>query len=264
MHALTVALLVAAAGLYAAGAAALWRKAGMGRGSTFWNCLFFSAGITTTAGALLSPLHHAAERLWWAHMVQHELLMVVAAPLLAASRPLEAFAWALPAGWRRGVHLPALLGRPLLAWSVHAVALWAWHAPGLFRAAVTSEWLHLAQHASFFGSALLFWWSVMSWSRPPLVPVLSVFTTMLHTGALGALMTFSGASWYAGYALEDQQLAGLVMWVPAGLAYPLAALAIVARRLGGNGSIGASVLADYAPRRSSPTPVNERPASSNG
>jgi putative membrane protein len=264
LHALTVALLLSAAGLYAAGVAALWRKAGAGRGITSFNCLFFVTGLLITAAALLSPLHHAAERLLWAHMVQHELLMVVAAPLLAASRPLEAFAWALPAAWRGVMRLPALLGRPLLAWSVHAAALWAWHAPGLFRAAVASEWLHLAQHASFFASALLFWWSVMSWSRRPLVPILSVFTTMLHTGALGALMTFSSASWYAGYALEDQQLAGLVMWVPAGLAYPLAALAIVAHRLRGNGPIGAAVLADYAAQRGGPTPVNERPASSSG
>ncbi len=261
---MTVALLTLATARDCAGVAPRWRKAGVGRGIAFSNLIFFLTGLLTTAVALLSPLHHAAERLLWAHMVQHELLMVVAAPLLAASRPLEAFAWALPAAWRPVMRLPALLGRPLLAWSAHAVALWVWHAPGLFRAAVASEWLHFAQHASFFASALIFWWSVMSWSRRPLVPILSVFTTMLHTGALGALMTFSSASWYAGYALEDQQLAGLVMWVPAGLAYPLAALAIAARWLGGNGPIGAGVLADYAAQPGGPTPVNERPASSNG
>jgi putative membrane protein len=61
--------------------------------------------------------------------------------------------------------------------------------------------------------------------------VLSLLATMIHTGLLGALMTFSPQPWYAGYGLEDQQLAGLVMWVPAGMAYPLAALYLVARSL---------------------------------
>ena len=127
------------------------------------------------------------------------------------------------------MRLPAWLGDPLLAWTVHGAAIWLWHAPGLFERAVASQWLHFAQHASFLGSALLFWWTVFS--RPQLGAMASLFTTMLHTGALGALMTFSRASWYAGYGLEDQQLAGLVMWIPAGLAYPVAALFMASRWL---------------------------------
>jgi cytochrome c oxidase assembly factor CtaG len=107
------------------------------------------------------------------------------------------------------------------SWLLHAAAIWLWHAPRAFEAAVANEALHFAQHVSFLGSAILFWWTVLA--RPNLGAIGSLFTTMLYTGALGALMTFSRHSWYLGYGLEDQQLAGLVMWVPAGLAYPIAA-----------------------------------------
>ena len=221
MHALTLALIVLAGGLYAAGLRRLWGKAGKGRGVSFSRAALFATGLLITAVALLSPLHHYAERYLWAHMVQHELLMVLAAPLLILGRPVEAWAWALPPGWRSWMRMPRLLSDPAMAWTLHGAAIWLWHVPAFFLAAVSHPWLHVAQHASFFVTAVLFWWSLRG-----LGGMLSLFTTMVHTGALGALMALAPASWYAGYALEDQQLAGLVMWVPAGLAYPLAALLV--------------------------------------
>ena len=225
MHGLTIALLGAALGLYFLGLGKLWARAGAGRGIGYANVACFAAGWLVLAAALLSPLHHLAERLLWAHMVQHELLMVVAAPLLVLGRPLEAFAWVIP------FRVPGVLSDPLFAWGLHAAGVWAWHVPALFEAAVHDPWLHLAQHASFFVPAAIFWWTVLAPGARQLPAMLSLLTTMMHTGALGALMTFSRAPWYAGYALEDQQLAGLVMWVPAGLAYPLAALALLSRSL---------------------------------
>ena len=224
MHALTATLLVLAGALYAAGLRRLWRRAGRGRGVGFTAAALFYSGCGVAAVALLGPLHHAAQRLLWAHMVQHELLMVLAAPLLVLGRPLETWTWGLPSNWRKNIHLPAVLGDPMTAWALHAMAIWIWHVPRLFEAALADPWLHVAQHASFFGTALLFWWSLLAPSHRNLAGMLSLFTTMLHTGALGALMALARASWYPGFALEDQQLAGLVMWVPAGLAYPLAAL----------------------------------------
>jgi len=226
MHALTAALLVGFFVLYAAGALRLWRKAGPGRGIGLPQVSLFGIGMLVTAVAVLSPLHHMAERLVWAHMLQHELLMVVAAPLLVMARPVEAWTWALPALWRRSVRWARLLQDPLLAWSLHTAAVWGWHIPGLFEAAVTSEAVHAAQHLSFFLTAALFWWSVLAPRAKPMAAMVSLFATMLQTGALGVLMTFAQRPWYAGSTLEDQQLAGLIMWVPAGLAYPLAALLI--------------------------------------
>lgn len=221
MHALTYGLLGAGALLYGLGLGRLWQHAGVGRGLHVSEACYFVLGLLIMGAALLSPLHHLAEERLWAHMVQHELLMVLAAPLFTAARPLAACAWVIP------VRVPPWLSDPLVAWTLHAAAIWLWHVPGVFEAAAHHEALHFAQHASFFVTALMFWHSVLA--RPG--AVLSLFTTMLHTGALGALMALSGRPWYAGYALEDQQLAGLVMWVPAGAAYPLAALVILNRAL---------------------------------
>jgi putative membrane protein len=234
--------------MYWVGVRRLWRRAGAGRGIGTGQAACFATAWLALALALTSPLDALGGALFSVHMVQHELLMVVAAPLFVMSRPLEAWTWALPAAWRQPLANAGRLRpvaaawrtitQPLGAWTLHAVALWGWHIPWLFEAALTSAWLHALQHASFLGTALLFWWSVLGRGgrRADAAGLASLFTTMLHTGALGALLTFAAHPWYAPYAagsfglgaLEDQQLGGLVMWVPGGLAYMGAGLAIVA------------------------------------
>lgn len=243
-----VVLLAATTLAYAAGVAALWRRAGRGRGIGPSAVVRFALGLAVLAAALLSPLDAIAGRSFAAHMVQHELLMVVAAPLLVLARPLEAFAWALPASARRA--LPSvfggaglrrawgLLNAPGSAWTLHALAIWAWHVPALFDRALESGALHVLQHACFFVSALIFWWAALGRGtrRPDATSMALLFTTMLHTSALGLLLTFAPAAWYPHYrdgfmdlaALEDQQLGGLVMWVPGSLPYLAAGLAVVA------------------------------------
>jgi cytochrome c2 len=188
-------------------------------------------------------------------MVQHELLMAIAAPLLVLGRPLVPWVWALPAGWRRPIgrltaSTPVRTGwdgltSPGVAWTLHAVAIWGWHLPGLFEASLRSETVHALQHASFLGTGLLFWWTVLERRHGRLGwpgAVIALFTTAMHTGLLGALLTFSSRLWYPIYApataawgltpLEDQQLAGLIMWIPGGLPYLVAALALLASWLG--------------------------------
>jgi putative membrane protein len=237
--------------LYLAGARRLWRTAGVGHGIRRAEASAFTAGWILLAIALISPLHRLGGALFSAHMVQHELLMAAAAPLLVLGRPVVALLWAVPMGWRRALgELSAtswvqgpwqLLTLPVVAWTVHAIAIWAWHAPALYQATLSSELVHTAQHLSFLGSGLLFWWSLLRaregrLGRPP--AVIYLFTTALHTSLLGVLLTFSGELWYPLYnattrpwgltALEDQQLAGLIMWIPGSLAYLVAALAIAA------------------------------------
>ena len=223
MHGLTLLLLGGALGLYLLGVHRLWAKAGRGRGISLTDVASFILGWITLVVALLSPLHHAAERLLWAHTLQHELLMVLAAPLLVLARPLEAWSRVLP------LRVPRILCDPLLACALHAVAVWIWHAPTLYLAALDSEWLHLAQHASFFLSATIFWWAVFA--GKPLASMALLLATLLHTGTLGFLMAFSPAPWYAGSTLEDQRLAGLLLWIPAGTVYPVAALVTLLRPL---------------------------------
>lgn len=212
--------------------------------------LCFWMGWVVLALSLISPLHPLGEVLFSAHMVQHELLMLIAAPLLVLSRPLVPFLWAIPMNWRRSAgaftkrnpvqRAWSFLTTPFVAWWVHAVALWIWHAPALFQATLENNFIHSLQHISFLGSALLFWWSLF-YARGQEsygAGVLYIFTTAIHTSILGALLTFSPAIWYPEYAetspawglapLQDQQIGGLIMWVPAGLVYIAASLVLFA------------------------------------
>ncbi|NVM77198.1 putative membrane protein [Duganella sp. SG902] len=242
--------------MYLVGVVRLYLRARNGRATLLRQGAWFGAGWLALVAALASPLDAAGSVSFAAHMVQHELLMIVAAPLLVLGRPLGVWLWAWPSAARRGGGaltrtrpLQAAwraLTRPLHAWLLHFAALWLWHAPYLFQAALASPALHALQHASFLFPALLFWWAVLDGvARGPAIAYL--FTTMLHTGALGALFAVSGRIWYPAYgggaaqfglsALEDQQLGGLIMWVPGGLAYLIVALALCARWLAAEGRV---------------------------
>ena len=237
--------------LYARGVRRLWRESGKGAGIRKWEAAAFAGGWLALFVALVSPLHPLGRVLFSAHMTQHEILMLVAAPLLVLGRPLIPYLFALPIDWRRRLGQAGkaswlrgswgALTNPLVAWAVHALALWIWHAPALFQATIDDEFIHTLQHLSFLVSALFFWWS-LAHSRRSLMgygaAVLYVFTTSVHSGALGALITFASTLWYPAYAettspwgltsLEDQQLGGLIMWIPAGLVYIAAGLALFA------------------------------------
>jgi putative membrane protein len=248
---LTVAGLALSAWLYARGVRRLWRASRVGGGIRMWEAACFAGGWLALVVALVSPLHPWGRVLFSAHMTQHEVLMLVAAPLLVLGKPLVATLKALPPGMARG--LAGAFNRPgwlafwgvvtnaFVAWLVHGVVLWAWHAPVLFQAVLESEFVHALQHLSFLLSALLFWWAILQGRHHAInygVAVLYLFTTAIHSGLLGALLTFARTLWYPAYsgrtdswgltALEDQQLGGLIMWVPACALYIFAGLALFA------------------------------------
>lgn len=237
--------------LFAVGFGRLRREVGKQGLKRIWEPICFAGGWLALFVALVSPLHAWGSVLFSAHMSQHEVLMLVAAPLLVLGRPLVVFLWAFPVNWSRRIgnvaKLPPvsrawqLLTIPLVAWLVHAVALWIWHVPVLFEAVLHNEWVHTLQHLSFLVSALLFWWALIHGPRGAMgygAAVLYLFTTSIHSGALGALLTVAGSVWYPSYIglttswgltpLEDQQLGGLIMWIPAGLVYVIAGLALFA------------------------------------
>jgi putative membrane protein len=233
--------------LYALGAARLARAGAHVRRVervSFW------AGWTAMIAAVAPPLDRAATLRFSAHMAQHELLMLIGAPLLIVGRPIVPWLWALSVRWRRriGPSAPARranaiwawLTLPVVAWALHGATIWIWHLPALYEAAVRSEALHAVQHATFVATAVCFWWGLVYGRYGRLAygaSALFVFTTSLHTGILGALFTFSGAPFYPLYAsrgaaegidpLGDQQLAGLYMWIPAGAIFMLFGLALV-------------------------------------
>jgi cytochrome c oxidase assembly factor CtaG/cytochrome c2 len=189
------------------------------------------AGLAV-AVALLPPLDRAAGTLLSAHMAQHVLLTLVAAPLVALARPLAVVLVALPRAWRPR-HVPGARAPLAVAAGAHAVALWAWHLPPLYDVALASAPVHALEHATLTATAAWLWWSATR-QRP--AGALALFATALHAGALGALLTLAPRPWFVAHraggagltALEDQQLAGIVMWVPAGVVLTGFALALLA------------------------------------
>lgn len=244
--------------LYGVGAYRLWRRSSHGHPTNLMRISLFSAGWITLATALVTPVHALGERLFTAHMIEHEMMMVVAAPLLAASTPIAEILWALPQSWRlalaRMAHVRPvsgiwmILSLPAVATVLHGLAIWLWHIPFLFEAALQRGPLHYAQHASFLGTGLLFWWTILprnAGTRAQGTAVLHLFLTSLHTALLGVILFVSPRPWYPSdiaeaqqwglSVLEDQQLAGLVMWMPAGLVYGAAALLLAERWISATG-----------------------------
>lgn len=221
-RAATIVALVVVAALY--GAALYRREQLQTRHATA-----FALGWAALAAAIVSPIARIAGGDFALHMLQHEVLMIVAPPLLILGRPFTALAATLPRAALRVLAWP-LRTPPLAVWTLHALAIWLWHLPRWFDAAAASAGMHALQHGCFFGSALLFWWTVLRRVRTGMA-VLYLLTTLIHTGALAALLTFAPLPLYAGATLVQQQLGGLIMWVPAGFAMLIAGLVAFDRML---------------------------------
>jgi putative membrane protein len=215
---LTALLLIAAWLAYRAGRRALAPRAGRAG--------LFHGVVMLALFALLGPLDGWAKTGAALHMAQHMLLMVVIAPLWVLAGPLPQ--WRAARGQRaRRVWVWPLQAarRPLTMTAVHGAMIWFWHAPRPYRLAVADPWWHAVEHACFLVSAGLFWWAVLRADAPNRGrAMLALLITLMHTGLLGALLTFANTPVYRdATGLTDQQLAGLIMWVPGGLVYLVAA-----------------------------------------
>lgn len=212
----------------------------------------FVAAIAAVSVSLVSPLDALSGVLASAHMVQHVLLVLVAAPLLALSAPTTTLLRGSPAlvhdasvRWRRRLSITRTtvrrLRHPATVWLLHVGALWFWHAAVPYDAAVHHHLLHVVEHAIFLITGVLFWRVIISAREADRVPqglgILLVFAMAMQSVFLSALMTFARGPWYAAYAtstapwgiepLADQQLAGVIMWIPAGLIYVGAGLGLL-------------------------------------
>jgi cytochrome c oxidase assembly factor CtaG len=226
----TVAVLAAG---YGRGVQELWSRGGAGAAVSRSRVLAFAGGLATLVLAQSSSVHELAENSFAGHMVQHMLLLVAAGPLLAAGAAGLPLTLALPPVGRRrlarlrGGGLARWLRRPvhraLIVVGVHTAALWAWHLPAPYLAAVDHPAVHVAEHASFVVAGWLLWSAVLGPRRQRLagpVAFLVLFTTGMAAAGLGAVLTLAPAPLYpapafpAGDPLGEQQLAGLVMWAP--------------------------------------------------
>lgn len=232
--------------MWARGVSRTWREAGDGRvfGTTRIRAALIA--FAAIASALMTPIDALAGALFSAHMVQHLLLIVIAAPLLVRADVAGAVFRSLPLRSRRrlagGLKASGLalawgaLRHPLPAWVLHASVLWLWHLPVPYEAALRSDALHAVEHATMLGSAVVFWIPVLTRSSRGRMQggaaILYLFTFGMQASLLGALLTLAEHPWYVAHTpwtaawgltlIEDQQLAGAIMWVPGGAAYLVA------------------------------------------
>jgi putative membrane protein len=239
-----IALLVASSAGYFVG---VWRLHQAQRFAVIgaWRIGAFVAGTLVLVIALLSPLDALADRYFSAHMTQHLLIMLGAPPLLVASQPAIAWMWCFAperrrtlARWWAGGDARARLAlrfllHPAVVWLAASAALWFWHMPRPYAWALENEGVHSLEHTSFFLTSLAFFYLLFApRGRASLGyggAILFGVTFGMQNGFLGAILTFATHPFYAAHALhgglnglsalEDQQLAGLIMWVPASIVH---------------------------------------------
>ena len=223
----------------------MWKMGREQRGRILgrWRALSFLSGIAVLLLALESPMDAVADDLFSAHMLQHMLLLLVIPPLLVAGRPVITWLWAFDLdarravvrGWSRAglMAVFSVLMKPLVVWLLLSVALCFWHLPGPYGWALRHEWVHDLEHASFLALSLAFWTIViepygqrraLSYGATIVFVVSSGFVMSL----IGAVLTLAPHPIYAVHldtarygmtALEDQQLAGIIMWIPSNLVH---------------------------------------------
>jgi putative membrane protein len=238
-----------AAVLYVIGGMGLSRgrnsSAGRWRAAAFW------LGLLTILVALQSPIEMLARQLFWVHMVQHLLLMVVAAPLLALASPWTRMWRALPLRLRRSVARPLFLqprlawlralyhqvSRPSVIWVLAAANLWLWHLPPLYDLTLSNHLVHHLEHTLFLVLGIAFWAHLID-QRPFRAPLGTleragyVFLAMVQSWGLAGVLSFATVPFYS-YALlpsrpggisalTDQQFGGGMMWVPGAITYSIA------------------------------------------
>jgi len=206
-----------------------------------WRVAAFAGGLAALWIAVASPVSHLDHHLLTAHMIQHLLLMLVAAPLI-----LLGLGSSLRVHWRPNL---------VVSWLAGSLTVIIWHVPAIFELALTSPFWHALEHASFFVAGAVFWWPAVhsgleaqSWSLP-----VYFFLATLPCDALSAFLAFCGHVVYPPYSsghrhfglspLDDQALAGALMWVTVTFAYLIPALVLAGRLLSGERRYAAQIVA---------------------
>ncbi len=213
---------------------------------------YFFAGVFVLLFAQCSPLDALGDTyLFSAHMIQHLLLLLIVPPLLVLGIPAWlAERWLAVPRVRRAERLAR---QPAIAWSLGIGAMSIWHAPTLYTATLAHADIHIFEHLCFLATGVIFWWPVcapLPTSRyAPLSAMLYLFTAAIAGSVLGIMLTFAPPGLYPAYLhpvdtrgflllirdgwgvspAVDQQLGGLIMWVPGGLVYLSAIIGTFAR-----------------------------------
>jgi putative membrane protein len=252
-----ILILIASGVIYGLGWRRL-RQKGARRLANGWRLAAFVSGLVALGLAMLSAIEVLQDVLFSIHMIQHLLIMMVGAPLLLLADPFPFFLWGLPPNARRTVgwlmaprarfrQLLRRLATPWVSWGLYVGATWVWHTPAAYDAALRYEALHVMEHMAYFVAALLFWWHATG-AAPRLQGRLGygfrisyLLAALAQNEILGIIIAFARQPLYAYYTtvprlwgisvMEDQALGGAFMWVPGGMMYALAAVALLARYL---------------------------------
>ena len=232
-----------------------------------WRLISYETGLVLVALSLLSPIDSLGQQLFFMHMIQHLLLIMIAPPLLLIANPMPVLLWGLPDKWRlkAGHALGYALHRdsqirqilrtltaPGIIWLVWVIALFGWHDPNMYNAALRYEFIHDLEHLSFFIASMLFWWHVTG-AGPRIHKqfgyvgrIAFVLAAVPPNMALGVWLAFNNNVIYTYYEavptiwgidhLTDQRIGGVIMWIPGSMMFLLAALFLTARYLGSEAS----------------------------
>ena len=228
-----------------------------------WRLVSYWACLICIALSLLSPIDALGQQLFFMHMIQHLLLIMFAPPLLLIANPMPVVLWGLPDKWRlkAGYALGHVLHRdsqfrnvlrkitaPGIIWLVWVIALFGWHDPSMYNAALRHEYIHDLEHLSFFIASMLFWWHITG-AGPRIhrqfgyiARIAFVLAAVPPNMALGVWLAFNNNVIYSYYeavprvwgisALTDQRIGGIIMWIPGSMMFLLAALLLMSQYLG--------------------------------
>jgi cytochrome c oxidase assembly factor CtaG len=223
--------------------------------ATAWRLAAYLGGLAVLGISLMSPIDVLGGQLFTMHMIQHLLMIMLAPPLLLIANPLPFFMWGLPpgprrvvgqllggsSGFRRGVRT---LTAPGLVWMAFVAVYIGWHDPNAYNAALRSDLVHDLEHLTFFGSAMLYWWLVIG-AGPRLRSLSSgmrlvfLLASVPVNMAAGVAIAFAAEPIYSYYTtmprlwgisvMQDQMLAGVIMWIPGSMMHLMAALIFISR-----------------------------------
>lgn len=233
-------VLLLSGSLYLVGWRRLRQRSAIAKIATQRKLAAYWAGLATVALALLSPIDWLGSQLLFMHMIQHKLLIMIAAPLLWLGNPFPFMLWGLPKSVRKPVaalfhrdahfcRLLTVVTNPGVAWLVFIIVYMGWHDVNAYNLALRYPWVHNLEHLSFFGAALLFWWHVVGaaphlhrlsiWGR--LAMVVSVIPFQMAAGIVIATADTVLYTYYESVphiwgftALADQAIGGAIMWIP--------------------------------------------------
>ena len=235
------------------------RRRGRTRFANGWRLASYVSGLVVLGVALMSPIDVLGSQLFLVHMIQHMLLMMVAAPLLLLANPFPTFLWALPRAWRVRVggwfqpnHPLCQMLQPVtgpgVIWMIFVAVYLGWHDPNAYNAALRNDLIHDLEHMTFFGASMLFWWRVIG-AGPQIgsrlsVPLRAVFAVSavppnMLAGVAIAFATQPIYTYYTGVprlfgisVMDDQIWSGLIMWIPGSMMFIIAAIILLGTLLG--------------------------------